>query len=110
MRVPVAFVAAFWLACSPALAASPKIDAAIKVISAVGADPAKLKIFCEMSKVSEAAGDKEDPKVDAQVDGYLDQLGDDFAEAWEAGEGLDENSPDGQAFGDAVEDLEGKCK
>lgn len=109
MRVPAACVAAFWLACSPALAASPMIDAAAKVFSAVAADPAKLKTFCEMSKVLEAAGDKEDPKIDAQVDGYIDQLGDDFETAWEAGEGLDETSPDGKAFNDAVDALEAKC-
>jgi hypothetical protein len=79
------------------------------VFNAVGADAAKLKTFCEMSKALEAAGDKEDPKVDAQVDGYIDQLGDDFAEAWEASEGLVENSPDVKAFNEAVEALEELC-
>lgn len=108
MRVPVIGVAAFLLACSPALATSPEIDAAIKLFNGVAADPAKLKIFCDMDKFLEAAGDKDDPKIDAQVDAYIDQLGD-FASAWEAGEDLDENSPDGKAFNEALEDLEGKC-
>ena len=109
MRIRVVGVAAFLLACSPALAASPQVDAAIKVFNAVAADAGKLKTFCEMSKVLAAAGDKEDAKVDAQVDGFIDQLGKDFKTAWEAGAGLEENSPDGQAFNDAVEDLEAKC-
>jgi hypothetical protein len=109
MRILVTGIAALLLAVSPTLAASPQVEAAIKVFNAVAADAGKLKTFCEMSKVLEAAGDKEDPKVEAQVDGYIDQLGEDFATAWEAGQGLDENSPDGQAFNDAVEALEAKC-
>jgi hypothetical protein len=109
MRLPVAGVAVLLLACSPVLAASPQVEAAVKTLNAVGADPAKLKSFCTMSKALEAAGEKEDPQVDAQVDGIMDQLGEEFATAWEAGEGLDENSPDGQAFNDAVEALEAKC-
>jgi hypothetical protein len=109
MRLPVAGLAALLLACSPTFAASPAVDAAVKVFNAVAADAGKLKIFCEMSKVLEAAGDKEDPTLDAQVDGFMDQLGDDFATAWEAGEGLAENSPDAQAFEGAVEALEAKC-
>ena len=110
MRILVARVAALLLSCSPALAASPQVDAAVKVFNSVGADAGKLKTFCAMSKVLEAGGDKVDPKVDAEVDGYIDQLGEDFEPAWEAGDGLVENSEDWLAYNDALDDLEDKCK
>jgi hypothetical protein len=33
----------------------------------VAADAGKLKTFCAMTKVMDAAGEKEDPKLDAQI-------------------------------------------
>ena len=97
------------LVASPALAASPKIDSAIKVFKAVAADANKLKTYCAMTKVMDAAADKDDPKLDAQIEGYMKQLGPDFTTAWNAAEGLDENSADGKAYNAAVDDLSGKC-
>ena len=108
MRVSVAGVAAFLLVCSSALAASPKIEEAIKLFNAVAADPARLKIYCDMDEILAAVGDKDDPKIDTEIDGYIDRLGD-FATAWEAGEDLDENSPDGKAFNAALDALTAKC-
>jgi hypothetical protein len=97
------------LAASPALAASPKVESAIKVFKAVAADANKLKTYCAMTKVMDAAADKEDPKLDAQIEGYMKQLGPDFVTAWNAAEGLDDNSADGKAYNTAVDDLSGKC-
>ena len=39
----------------------------------------------------------------------MKQLGPDFTTAWNAAEGLDENSADGKAYNAAVDDLSGKC-
>jgi hypothetical protein len=100
---------AICLAASPVLAASPKIESAIKTFKAVAADTNKLKTFCAMTKVMDAAGDKEDPKLDAQIEGYMKQLGPEFTTAWGAAEGVDENSADGKAYNAAVDDLSGKC-
>ena len=108
MRVLVACIAVC-LAASPALAASPKVEAAVKAFKAVAADAGKLKIFCDMTKVMDAAGEKEDPKVDAQIEGFMKQLGPDFTTAWNVAEGLDENSADGKAYNTAVDDLSAKC-
>jgi len=91
------------------LAASPKIESAIKTFKAVAADSNKLKTFCAMTKVMDAAGEKEDPKLDAQIEGYMKQLGPEFTTAWGAAEGVDENSADGKAYNAAVDDLSGKC-
>jgi hypothetical protein len=97
------------LAAAPALAASPKIDAAVKAFRAVGSNPAKLKTFCEMTKAMDAAGDKPTPEADAKIDGLMKQLGADFETAWNAADGLDDNSADGKAYNAALDDLAGKC-
>jgi len=46
---------------------------------------------------------------DAKIDGYMKQLGPDFQTAWNAGENLDENSPDAKAMDDAINELQSKC-
>ena len=107
-RVAVAAVAAC-LAAAPVFAASPKIDAAVKTFKAISADPAKLKTFCDMSKAMDAAGEKPTPAADAQINGFMKQLGADFETAWTAADGVNENSADGKAYNGALDDLAGKC-
>ena len=109
-RVLVACLATLSLATQPSLAASPKIDAAIKTFAAVGADASKLKIFCEMKKLMDAAGEKEDAAADAKIDAHIKQLGAEFQAAWNLGDDLDENSADGKALNAAIDDLAAKCK
>jgi hypothetical protein len=101
--------AAVCLAFAPAHAAAPKIEAAVKVFKAVAADPAKLKVFCDMSKAMDAMGEKENPAAEKQIEGYMKQLGPDFETAWTAGDGVDENSADGKALNAALDELAGKC-
>jgi hypothetical protein len=108
MRVLAACVA-LGLAFSPALAANPKVDAAVKTFNAIGADAAKLKTFCARMKAEDAAGDNPSAAVKAQIDGYSKQLGPDFVAAWNLGNEMDENSADGKAWNDALDDLAGKC-
>jgi hypothetical protein len=100
---------ALCLLAVPGFAASPKIDAAVKVFQDVGSNPAKLKTFCEMTKAMDAAGEKSNPEADAKIDGMMKQLGADFESAWNAIEGVDDNSPDGKAYNAALDDLAGKC-
>ncbi len=107
-RFVIAGVAAC-LAAAPAFAAAPKIEAAIKTFKAVAADPAKLKTFCAMTKVMDSMGEKEDPAKNKEIEGYMKQLGAEFETAWTAGDGIDENSPDGKALNTALDDLSGKC-
>jgi hypothetical protein len=92
-----------------AFAADPKIETAVKVFKQTEADAGKLKTFCEMNKLMAASGDKEDAATEAKVDGYLKQLGPDFNAAWNAGEGVDENSPDGKLLNNALDELGNKC-
>jgi hypothetical protein len=101
--------AALTISAGVALAASPNINSAIATFKAVQADAGKLKTYCAMSKTMNEAGEKEDPAIDAKVDGFMKQLGPDFQKAWNAGEGVDENSADGKALGAALDELESKC-
>jgi hypothetical protein len=94
---------------APALAASPKVEAAIKTFKAVAGDAGRLKTFCEMTKAMDEAGEKPTPAADAKIDGLMKKLGADFESAWNAVEGLDENSADGKAYNAALDDLAGKC-
>ena len=107
-RVVFAAVAAC-LAAHPVLGASPQVDAAVKTFKAVAADPAKVKIFCDMSKAMDEAGDKPTPAADAKINGFMKQLGKDFETAWGVAESLNDTSPDGKAYNQALDDLSGKC-
>jgi len=109
MKRVVVTLVALCLAAAPAVAASPKVDSAIKVFKAVSGDPAKLKTFCEMTKVMDAAGEKATPQQDAKINEYMKQLGADFETAWNVADGLNETSADGKAYNQALDDLAGKC-
>jgi hypothetical protein len=108
-RILIAGVAMF-IAAGTVPAASPAVDLAIKTIEAVGNDPAKLKTFCALSKVLQQSGEKDDPAIQKQIDDLVSQLGAEFSAAWDVGDELDENSPDGQEFYGAVDTLAEKCK
>ena len=97
------------LVTTPTLAASPKVESALNVLQAVGADANKLKAFCELMKLDEKLEGKQDLVLEAQVDKLLDQLGADFKVAWNTIEDTDERSPDGRALGAAMDKLEDKC-
>jgi hypothetical protein len=94
------------LFATPTLAASPKVESALNVLQAVGADANKLKAFCELMKLDEKLEGK---ILEAQVDKLLDQLGPDFKAAWTTIEDTDEHSPDGRALSAAMDQLEDKC-
>jgi hypothetical protein len=108
MRALIAGLA-LCLIIASALAASPEIEAAIKVYKAVGADPAKLKTFCEISNIMEEMEDKQDAATQAQINRLARQLGPDFRMALEASKGVDENSADGKVLYAAIDELEEKC-
>ena len=85
------------------------LDEAAKIIEDVGTDEAKLKQFCELNKLVESAGEKEDPANEKAIEDAVEKLGGDFAAAWEVGEKADEKSPAGKKFYDAVSALAEKC-
>lgn len=98
-----------FLGAAGALAADPKIEAAVKTFQAIAADPAKVKTFCTMIQVMEATGDKEDPAAEAKISEMMKQLGPEFEAAWNAADGIDEDSADGKDYNEAMDSLADKC-
>ena len=96
----------------PALAANAAVDSAVKTFEQVAGDPAKLKTYCEMSKVmssAESADDSKNDALDKQMDGFMKQLGSEFETAFEAGADLEPESADGKSYDAALDALDGKC-
>jgi hypothetical protein len=108
MRIVVT-VAAVCLGAAGAMAASPKIDAAIKTFRAVAADPARLKLFCAMNAALDDAAEKKDRAAAAKIPQLMKQIGPDFESAWNAGEDVDDDTPDGKVFVSALDELADKC-
>jgi hypothetical protein len=106
MRIPFAALTLALLAM-PTLAASPKVEAAIKTIRAVAADPNLQKTFCALLAIDD---EKDDPNAKAAIDGYVKRHGSEFQSAWDVVESIDENSPDGQAVGAVLDELDDKCR
>ena len=108
MRVVLSVTSICFVACS-VMAASPKIEAALKTFKAVASDPGRLKTFCAMDSAMEQAAEKKDKGAATKINAMMKQLGPDFETAWNAGEDLDENSADGKAFSAGVDALVAKC-
>jgi hypothetical protein len=109
MTRPLLISAALCLTALGALAADNKVDSAVATFKSVEGDAGKLKIFCEMTAAMDKAGDNPDAAADAQIDGFMKQLGPEFTTAWNAGEGVDENSADGKKLDAALDELGNKC-
>jgi hypothetical protein len=109
MKRVVVAAAAVCLGVWSVMAASPKIEAALKQFKAVAADPGKLKTFCDMDSAMEAASEKDDKAAAGKVEKLMKQLGPDFLAAWNAGNDLDEKSADGKAYGKGIDELVDKC-
>ena len=108
MRIVVG-AAVVCLGAFSAMAASPKIEAAVKTFKAVAADPARLKLFCAMNSALDDAAEKKDKAAAAKVPQLMKQIGPDFESAWNAGEDVDDDTPDGKVFVAALDELADKC-
>lgn len=94
--------------------AAPKLSAAdIKSsLDAVAADPTKTKAYCDMAKKMDEVGDDQ-KKAEAagdQIDGYFKILGEDFENAWDAGQDAADGSAEAKAMDDGMTALDAKCK
>jgi opacity protein-like surface antigen len=110
-----------WRFCAVALSLcllAPSANAAdvsaeqiTSAIEAVSADAEKVKAYCEMAQKIEDVGDDE-KKAEAaadEIEGYFKTLGEDFDQAWGAGQDAAEGSPEAKAFEDAMTKLDDKC-
>jgi selenocysteine lyase/cysteine desulfurase len=77
MRALAAATALFLIA-TPALAASPQVEAAVKVLQAIGSDRAKLDKFCKVMKIVEGIQARLE-RLEARITTSLEEaLGDNF--------------------------------
>ena len=82
-----------------------------KSLEAVASDPAKVKAYCAMSKKMDEVGDDE-KKAEAagdEIDGYFKTLGDDFENAWDAGQDSADGTPEAKAMDAGIDALDAKC-
>jgi selenocysteine lyase/cysteine desulfurase len=111
MRALAAATALFLIA-TPALAASPQAEAAVKFLQNVGSDPARLDRFCKVMKVVEGIQERIE-RLEARITASLDQaLGEGFKAYRDAAKKADddaEESADSKALITALDDLSDKC-
>jgi hypothetical protein len=111
----------FYAALVTALLFAPAVHAADAKMSAADikknlvaatSDPAKVTAYCAMSKKMDEIGDDEKKAQAAgdEIDGYFKTLGDDFENAWDAGQDAADGSPEATAMDEAVSALDAKCK
>lgn len=112
MKLIAAFAAIALLASASAHAASPEVEAAIKAVAKIEADPATFQSYCKLSKEMAAAEEEDSPKAEElgkQLEELMKTIGPDVAAAWELVDELDPESADGKALLAAYEALEEKC-
>lgn len=107
----LAIVSLCCMGASPSLAVTAQTQTAIKALSVLEADQAKVDTLCKLNKALEDAGEDQ-AKVavaDKQMDAFLDTLGADAQLAFDLADELDPASEDGKALEEAFERLEAKC-
>jgi hypothetical protein len=111
VKLTIAILASVLASVSPAFA-DAKIDAAIRALDELEADPAKLAPFCAIANEMSQLGEGDDVKseeLEVKMEEYLTGLGPDFANAWTVGEDLDPSSPEAAALDAAFDRIEQKC-
>jgi hypothetical protein len=95
----------------------PTKAAAQKVVAAISADKAKLKIYCDLATLNEqmaTAGEKKDNKtleaLGAKADDLAQKLGPDYVNLMDGMEQLDENSPVGKDIAATFDPLDKQCQ
>ncbi|MBX9683343.1 MAG: hypothetical protein K2X41_06095 [Hyphomicrobium sp.] len=112
MRTILALAVGSLIFGSAALAADAKIEAAVKTFDEVAANPDKRAAYCAMIKKMEEVGEdeKKAEAANAEMEGYFKTLGTEFEDAWSAGEGLKDGSPDLEVLDAAMTKLDESCK
>jgi hypothetical protein len=115
--VAVAMLAAVPL-CAQAQgkAKKPTIADAENVVKLISADKAKMKAYCDLSKLGEplmqAEQKKDTKKVDElskQADALAQQLGPEYAALMDGLQELDDKAPEGEAIGKTLDGLDKLC-
>ena len=114
----VCVLAAFPLGAQAQQSGAPKPTnaAAQKIVKSIGADKAKLKVYCDLAALAEqadAADQKKDTKtVEAlsdKMDAMAEQLGPEYIALMDGLQDLDEKSKEGEAIAETLAELDDKC-
>ena len=97
-----------FLVTTPALAASPQAEAAVKVFQAVGADANRLKTFCEMMQIDKKNARRKPRPLSPRWTNCLISLGR-ISRPPGTLPKVSTNSPDGKVLNAALDQLEDKC-
>jgi hypothetical protein len=89
-------------------APKPTVEQAQKLVASISGDPAKLKAYCDLSKIEDQMDNavrERDEKVlsslVAKMDKLQDDLGPEFKKVSDGLEGVEPNSAKGKKFSDA---------
>ena len=88
------------------------INAAVKTITELTNDQTKVAGYCAITKEMAGIAETDTAKMEAagtKMDTYLTGLGEQYIEAFEAGEGVAPESEDGKKLEAAYTALEAKC-
>jgi hypothetical protein len=120
-------IAAAVLAATPAFAQGqmapnapkapkPTVAQVKGTLDKISADPAKVKIYCDLNKVNQQMStvDEKDQKkmqtLGEQADKLMQQLGPDYAKIMDGLDSVDENSAEGKQYAALFTGLDAKCK
>ncbi|MEJ2626693.1 MAG: hypothetical protein P8Z80_19975 [Pseudolabrys sp.] len=98
-------------------APKPTVAAVQKVVKMIGADKAKLKIYCDMAdlstKIDEAEKKKDTKAAEAiadTMDTMAEKLGPEYVTLMDGLQELPENAKEGEAIAETLAELDGMCE
>lgn len=97
---------------TPATAASPAVESAVKVFEAIGSDSARLETYCAFLNAEEEIPGDPGPHADAAIvkfDYLMNAMGPDFKTAHETANGLVYDTPDFNTYNAAVDAVKKRC-
>ena len=109
---PLVLVGVLSIAPAPAAAATPEVEAAIKIIEKIPADTAKFATYCDILGQMANLPDDDAAKYESfqgQLEAVIDSYGKEVSDAWDTLSEIDAESADGKAVSTAFEAMEGKC-
>ncbi len=97
---------------APLTLTAEEVDAAVALITAVGADQAKFSTYCTLIAEYDALPENDEAKaneVDTKWEAFVATLGEDTVDAFDAYDEIDSATPEGQKLDAAVDALDAKC-
>jgi hypothetical protein len=101
---------------APPKAPKPTVAQVKKTLDAIGADKAKVQVYCQLNTVNQQMSqvdEKDQKKMQAlgdQADQLMQKLGPDYMKVMDGLDSVDENSPEGKQYAALFAGLDAQCK